>query len=140
VSRLVPEDLGTGLERVVRERRAGAGQRGVDADVDGACVDPRGAAAVRSAARDVAGRDRRAAAVRRAPVRGPTVRRRTCRTCSRDDGAGRTGHGTVRAGARAVRRAPRNNWGATVALRTDAGGLERSRGLRLEPAGGAEQR
>src|SRR3954447_18475731 len=73
VTGLVPEDLGAGLERVVRERRARAGQWRVDPDVDRARVDAGRTAVVRGPARDIA-RGLGSAAVRRTAVGGAAVR------------------------------------------------------------------
>src|SRR4051812_49763025 len=73
VTGLVPEDLGAGLERVVRERRAGAGQWRVDADIDCDRVDSGRAAVVWGAAGNVA-RCLGGAAVGRTAVGGAAVR------------------------------------------------------------------
>src|SRR3954453_16344455 len=90
VTGLVPEDLGAGLERVVRERRACAGQWRVDADIDGPRVDTGRAAVVRGAAGNVAS-GLGGAAVRRTAVGGAAVRV-TGGTGGRPDRAGGAGH------------------------------------------------
>src|SRR3954454_1018316 len=140
VTGLVPEDLGAGLERVVRERRARAGQWRMDADIDRARTDAGRAAVARRAAGDVAG-GLGGAAVRRTAVGGATVGGAGGTRC-RADRARSAGHaaagcardrtGGARAWAAGDSRAVAGHAGRTARL-------QRRSCLRLEPARGRQQ-
>ena len=141
VTGLVPEDLRAGLERVVRERRAGAGQWRVDADVDRAGVDAGRAAVMRRAARR---RCRPATLVPPPFVAPPLVLPPLMLPpdrCPADRSrSGRSARNrAVGAGAGGVGPTTWHSHAAAVALRTDAACLQRRGRLRLEPTGGGEQ-